>query len=546
MSSLLPQIVPTTRSPRRPTSQIVRLVLQRLEDRIAPATFTVTTNGDTGVGSGTSGDLRYCITQANVTPGPNTLQFSNSTAGGATNFHDGGDHGISLNSTLPTIANDLTLDGTGSSQALVDLGGGTLAVNAGVTVTIKGGLWAGVTLDGSGTFATDPTDGAEFIHVTSKAPVTIDFNSGADQFIDSIYHGAINIAANINPATPVRLNGVSGGLPNQGTGVITVGANTHINATNFLTYGTFNLLPGTNGTTQLTNTVASGLAFGGGSQTFVSNVANVAAMNAGIDLNGHDAKVSGGLVNNGYIIDTSNGNNGTGRVVASVGAVVTGAGFYQNTVVTGDGLGNTLGIFEPGVGPAGSATFGSFHFSGPTGNTGVSNFEWQINDAGPSATYPAATGVAGPTPNAAGQVSGWHLVKAGITLYQSGTLAFDATPTDKLTMHLRTVLAPNDVNGNPSGNFVFDDLAGHQRRWGNVGVRRDAVVLLAGCHVPRDIHRSDRLRDAERLHGVRHQRVLGCAAGDVWMGAGAEHRFGRETGLGVHAAPTIKHPSGGA
>jgi hypothetical protein len=38
--------------------------------------FTVTNPGDTGAGSGYSGDLRYVITQADMTAGPDTIDFA--------------------------------------------------------------------------------------------------------------------------------------------------------------------------------------------------------------------------------------------------------------------------------------------------------------------------------------------------------------------------------------------------------------------------------------------------------------------------------------
>ena len=96
---------------RKPRSR--RLLLEGLEDRLTPAVFTVTSTTDTnvafaivggqldlgGVGSGASGDLRYCISQANETPGPNEIDFNvpaNST--------------IALNQML-MIFNDVTIRG---------------------------------------------------------------------------------------------------------------------------------------------------------------------------------------------------------------------------------------------------------------------------------------------------------------------------------------------------------------------------------------------------------------------------------------------------
>ena len=44
----------------------LRPVLEVLEGRVVPATFTVNSLGDAGSGSNDSGDLRYCINQANA------------------------------------------------------------------------------------------------------------------------------------------------------------------------------------------------------------------------------------------------------------------------------------------------------------------------------------------------------------------------------------------------------------------------------------------------------------------------------------------------
>src|SRR5262249_61186788 len=65
--------------------------LERLEDRaLLSGLYTVNSLGDVGAGSGQSGDLRYCITQADRNPG-STVQF------GVTGT-------ISLHSSLPDIS----------------------------------------------------------------------------------------------------------------------------------------------------------------------------------------------------------------------------------------------------------------------------------------------------------------------------------------------------------------------------------------------------------------------------------------------------------
>src|SRR5262245_59981504 len=80
-----------TPCPRRPSAPASRSrpAVEALEPRLAPATFTVTSplvsnvafavvGGQLdlgGVGAGTSGDLRWCLSQANRTAGADTILF---------------------------------------------------------------------------------------------------------------------------------------------------------------------------------------------------------------------------------------------------------------------------------------------------------------------------------------------------------------------------------------------------------------------------------------------------------------------------------------
>jgi hypothetical protein len=103
----------------------------------------------------------------------------------------------------------------------------------------------------------------------------------------------------------------------------------------------------------------------------------------------------------------------------------------------------------------GPGSFGTFAFSGPTLNSGSSNFGWVINDAGPSSTFPNAPGVAGPYRDANNQVSGWDLSRAIIVRppYPPGAPAtpgdfyWDATPSDKLALRFTTLLGPRTTVG---------------------------------------------------------------------------------------------------
>ncbi len=86
--------------------------LEALENRLAPSVFTVNSTGDTGTGSGLNGDLRYCITQANINAGTNSIRFSPTVFGSPKT--------ITLTSALPVVTdNNLTITGPGVNLATV-------------------------------------------------------------------------------------------------------------------------------------------------------------------------------------------------------------------------------------------------------------------------------------------------------------------------------------------------------------------------------------------------------------------------------------------
>jgi hypothetical protein len=107
-----------------------------------------------------------------------------------------------------------------------------------------------------------------------------------------------------------------------------------------------------------------------------------------------------------------------------------GSGFFQNSVQTING-GKCQAGNSPGV-----ASFGRIVL----GPGGVSSYVFAIDDA---------TGAAGPVPDAAGQVSGWGLVKAIVhgtdVAATPGDLIWSATPAEKLLVSMQTLLIPTTV-----------------------------------------------------------------------------------------------------
>jgi len=106
-----------------------------------------------------------------------------------------------------------------------------------------------------------------------------------------------------------------------------------VNGSDFQTYGLLTLNPGpdVNHITVLTNIGASQLYFNGGSRTFLGvPLGGGQFSNAAVDLNGKNALVAGGLfVNNGFVVDSSNGGAGTATIVADFGRAGERGGFSK-------------------------------------------------------------------------------------------------------------------------------------------------------------------------------------------------------------------------
>ena len=66
----------TKRKAQCKTPRRTRLALEPLESRWCLSTYTVNSIADLGAGSGSAGDLRYCIAQANANSGANTIRFA--------------------------------------------------------------------------------------------------------------------------------------------------------------------------------------------------------------------------------------------------------------------------------------------------------------------------------------------------------------------------------------------------------------------------------------------------------------------------------------
>lgn len=128
-----------------------------LEERRLLATFTVNSTGDSGTGSGTSGDLRYCINQANANNQANSIVFDSSVFGTAKTIAlTGGQLELSDTAGTQTItgpAAGVTISGGGTSRVFQIDTNVSVGIT-GLTITqgnVGSGSGGGLAADGGGT-----------------------------------------------------------------------------------------------------------------------------------------------------------------------------------------------------------------------------------------------------------------------------------------------------------------------------------------------------------------------------------------------------------
>ena len=184
------------------------------------STFIVNSLGDTGTGSGFSGDLRYVITQIDQTPGDNTINFAVTGT-------------ITLNSALPDLSNTTGLtdiEGPGASSLTVDpsSAAGTpdfsvFTVDSSVTASLTGlTISGGLSASGGGIYNAG---------TLTVANSTIDDNSAYSSYEDTYGGGIYNTGTLTVTNSTIDNNGASsynyyyesfgGGIYNAGTLTVT-------------------------------------------------------------------------------------------------------------------------------------------------------------------------------------------------------------------------------------------------------------------------------------------------------------------------------------
>ena len=195
------------------------LVLDRLEDRtlLSPTVFTVNAITDTGAGSRTTGDLVYCIDQANANSNTDgsLIQFD------LTVFSTPQTITLGSGLVLRNTADQTTITGPGASSLTVSGGGSSsnfspFTINGGVTASMSGLTIANGNTTGNG-------GGVYNSGAATLTNVTLSGNSATGQVSKGggIYNGSQGTLTVIDTTLSGNSAYVGGGIDNSGTLTVT-------------------------------------------------------------------------------------------------------------------------------------------------------------------------------------------------------------------------------------------------------------------------------------------------------------------------------------
>jgi hypothetical protein len=358
--------------------RVCRPRLEALEDRCVPTTFTVTVGTDSpnGMGSGTSGDLRYCIGQANLSTDPD----------GDTIVFDPSVNAVSLTEGTLRISDPNPLSIEGLPDCTTISGNNTFGifqVNSGRTVSfdhllITGGKAGGL---GGGGILNEGT--------LSLDSCSVDSNTASSALGGG---GISNADGGTLTLTNCTLDGNSAGTGTAGGGIWSDGTLTldncllEGNASNGGGGGGIHIFQGTvtlENCTLLSNTTNSN---GGG----IDNIAGATLTLIDCTLDSNVASsAGGGIINAGTLtLDNCSVDSNTGAGIDSFRGTLTLTGCTLNNNSGGSGLSNggtgTLdGCTIDGNSAVDHTIFGGF--GGGISNSGtltLSNCAIDNNEAG--------------------------------------------------------------------------------------------------------------------------------------------------------------------
>jgi hypothetical protein len=308
-----------------------------LETRLTPSIYTVNSAGDTGSGLAFTGDLRYCLTQANASGVANTIQFD-PTVFAAPQV-------ISLQNALPAVTdNGLVIQGPGAPQVFI-AGNKTFPI---FQVSAANASFSGLTITGGSAFPGTSSGMGGGIAFTGSGVLTISNTVLSGNFA---YYGGGGIS---NAVGTVKLSGCTlSGNGDDGSGkaggILNQGMLSLVNSTLSGNTADRGAALYNSGTATLNSCTVSGsfADTGGGiinSGMLTLNGSTIASnkcyVNGGALLNNGTATLTQCTLSGNSAID-SNG-NGTGGGVFSSGTLqMTDCTLSRNTAYDGGGLANS-------------------------------------------------------------------------------------------------------------------------------------------------------------------------------------------------------------
>jgi titin len=509
----------SSRQPRRRRASFQPL-LEALEQRWVPTTFTVTTAADTGAGS-----LRQAILAANANPGADTITFNLGTSVQT----------IQPASALPSITDPVTIapaTGPGGSPLIV-LDGAAAGASSGLTLSANGCTIKGLAIDD---FQGDA------IKVQSSGNV-----------IQGNYLGTDVTGSHAH----ANMNGIEIlGAANNTIGGTATGAGNVISGNKL--YGVVLSGSGATGNVVLgnrigTNGAGNGALGNGGTGVLLQGGASNNTI--GSTVFGAGNAISG---NSFGILIQDAGTTGNVIVGNRIGCDVIGTiavpNTYDGVYITG-ASGNTVGGTTPGTGNviSGNGRFGVFLLgqSGANGLTPSSNNLVQDNLIGIGqganvlantydgvTLYPGATGntIGGPTPFARNLISGNG--RFGVYLYGSGT-----TNNVIQANFIGTNVPATSAQGNafdgvavfagPTGNTIGGTVSGAANTISGNGRNGIFLANASGNLVQGNLVGTSSAGTASVANGGAGIEILGASAntlGGTTTGAGnvisGNHQFG--------------------
>ena len=323
-----------------------RWVLEGLEHRTllsgSPTIYTVDLKTDTGTGSDNTGDLLYCITQANA----NTNTAGSEIEFDPTVFQVATQQSITLSATLDLweTAGPEVLDGPGASDLKIT-GNDTVqvfTVSSDTTASLSGlTIWGGLTNEDGG--------GINNQGVLAVNSCTINSNVSSGSAGGGIANdGTLTIT---NSTFLDNSAGFGGGIENEGALTVT-GSQFESNSANF-GGGIDNDDGGTAALTSTTLTSNSASSFGGGifysgstpmsvtSSTLTSNtaIAGGGIYNEGDGHDGHnDLMITDSTLSNNEATGTGSSSGGGGVYSRGGTASISGSTLSDNTATQGGGI----------------------------------------------------------------------------------------------------------------------------------------------------------------------------------------------------------------